>query len=275
MNYFENKRTNRRESACGYCRTVGHMARECPQVSKDYAYWKDFIIPLQAGNPCHWYNANTPKYWGEWYTKCIETMKKQLDYAEKSKQPKKRRVIKNKTCGFCGRGGHNRRNCHKMKIFLADAYKANENWRRAAYDLLVKKLGLSVGAAIEVENTSYYSSNKPENKIALVKEINWDQLNVTCANSRYGDYRQGLSINVLVDGRTERLSFDKECLQPTFLSVVGWGCWRYVKPIATAPKPLNESWVTDYKDAFDYLTKKRTLTRLQEEGLTDLVAKWG
>ncbi len=281
MNIYENNKSGRGRgaSSCGYCRRTGHNINECPQVAKDYAYWKDYTIPLQAGNPCHYYNANTPKYWGEWYTKCINAMQKQLDYREKQKQPKVKRKSSPKKCGFCGETGHTRRNCDKMNTFLTDAYKANENWRRAAYDLLVKKLGLSVGAVIQVKYDGYgtYGDEKPV-KVALVRAINWGQLNLACANPRWGDYRQALVIIILVEGVEHKLKFSHErkdsTMKPTFQTVGGWGHWKYVNSLAAAPEPLAESWVHDYRDAFDYLVKKRNYSRLVEEGLAQLVEDW-
>ncbi len=59
----------------------------------------------------------------------------------------------NRTCGFCGGKDHTRRNCPEMEQFLKDCYKANENWRYAAYKELVLDGGLSVGACVQVEYT--------------------------------------------------------------------------------------------------------------------------
>ena len=279
MKIFEQKGTSRSAAACGYCRTVGHNIRDCSQVGKDYAFWKDYKVPLQAGNPCRWFNVNQPKYWGEWYTKCINAMQKQLDYKESLKKPKKARPKRKPTCGFCGSEHHNRRNCDKMKTFLKEAGQANENWRRAAYALLVTKLGISVGAAIKVKKDRYYiNKDKDIEKVALVTDVNWDKLNLSCANGRWGDYMQGLSIGIMIDGRRCSLSFSRDFqeaeLQPVFSSVDGYGSWKYDSKIANAPKPLDESWVNEYKEAFDYLAKKRSHLKLQEEGIIRLVAKW-
>lgn len=256
------------------------MARDCPQVEKDWAYWKDFVVPPPSSQPqtdgWRYYKRQNPDAWGKWYTHCRELWDKQILAKAMANQPKPKRKVSPKKCGFCGEKGHSRRNCDEMQTFLADAYKANENWRRAAYDLLVKKMGLSVGAAIKVKYDSYGCDTRE--KIALVSSINWDVLNVTCANSRYGDYRQGLEIKVVIDGFKQRIAFDHDTmrnrLNPTFQIVEGWSSWKYIDSVAPAPQPLDESWVTDYKDAFEYLAKKRTLARLVEEGICQLINTW-
>jgi hypothetical protein len=282
MNIYENKGSNRSPSACSYCRTEGHVARDCPQVEKDWAYWKEFQVPpqhiQQPDSRWRYYQRRNPDAWGKWYTHCKELWDKQILAKATANQPKaKRKTSAPKKCGFCSEAGHSRRNCDRMQTFLANAYKANENWRRAAYDLLVKKMGLSVGAAIKVKYDSYGAMGQIE-KIALVSSINWDKLNVTCANGNYGDYRQNLEIHCIVDGKTQRLSFSaddlRNTLKPAFQTVIGWSNWQYVSSVAPAPQPLGESWVTDYKDAFEYLAKKRTLVRLVEEGIIRLINTW-
>lgn len=281
MQIYENKGSNRSPSRCSYCRSESHVARDCPQVEKDWAYWKNFEVPPDYIQPkttgWRYYQRRNPEAWGKWYAHCKELWDKQILAKAMADQPKPKRKASPKKCGFCGQAGHSRRNCEAMKSFIAKAHKANENWRRVAYNLLVKKLGLSVGAAIKVKYDGWGQQCGQE-KIALVSDINWDKLNVTCANQQWGDYRQSLEIEVIIDGQKHRLNFDNRhvtgVLSPTFKSVSGWSNWKYVKAVAAAPKPLDESWVTDYKDAFEYLAKKRTLERIKEENVVDIVEEW-
>ena len=280
MNIFEKNGSRKSISSCGYCRTGGHDIRECPQVAVDYSYWKDHIVPLKAGNPCHWFTDNQPKYWGEWYTKCIMAMQKQLDYKKKQRQPKAHRTAAPRSCGFCEELGHTRRTCEKMKTFLVEAYQANENWRRLAYDILVKQLGISVGAAIKVKKSvGYYSNETTTEHIALVSSVNWDKLNLSCANQAWDDkWRQHLRVEVLVDGVTSTLKFNSNTtettLSPTFRHICGYSGVVYEDKVAPAPKPLDEAWVTNYKEAFDFIAKKRSYEKLEECGIATLVENW-
>ena len=47
-----------------------------------------------------------------------------------------------------------------------------------------------------------------------------------------------------------------------------------VKLLSPSEHPLSEEWVTDYKDAFDYLTKKRKKMQLDSDHVTSLINKW-
>ena len=72
MQIFENK-SNRRASRCSYCRDEGHVATACPQVEKDWAYWKDFIVPpesVQLTSGYRYYQRRHPESWGKWYEEC-------------------------------------------------------------------------------------------------------------------------------------------------------------------------------------------------------------
>ena len=282
MNIYEREQTgesHRSKSSCSYCRQTGHNINECPQVSIDYSYWKNYEVPLQAGNPVRWFNANQPKYWGEWYTKCINAMQKQIDYIEKQKQPKQRRVSKRRSCGFCGRSGHTRRTCLAMGTFKADAYRANENWRRKAYDILVNQLGISVGAAIKVQrHDGYGRSATVTEHVALVSSVNWDKLNLTCDNRTWQDqWRQALVVEAVINGQRHKLKWSDDAtkiLKPAFQHSHCYSAYTYIAKVAAAPKPLDESWVTDYKEAFDFIAKKRSHERLEEYGIVNLVEKW-
>ncbi len=252
---------------------IAHKLRKTGHTGRDFRVPPE-SVKLTSGY--RYYQRRHPESWGKWYEQCKKLWDKQILAKAMANQPKPKRKASPKKCGFCGQAGHSRRNCEAMKSFIAKAHKANENWRRVAYNLLVKKLGLSVGAAIKVQQ-DYYGSENVE-KIALVSSINWDKLNVTCANGRWGDYRQALEIQIIIDGQKKYLSFDgdqmRDDLNPTFMSVEGYSRWKYIQAVAAAPKPLDESWVTDYKDAFEYLAKKRTLERLKEESIVTLVEAW-
>ena len=163
-----------------------------------------------------------------------------------------------------------------MKTFLVEAYQANENWRRKAYEALVNNLGISVGAAIKVgKRVGYSYGAEPTEHVALVSSVNWDKLNLSCANETWEDqWRQYLRIEVLLNGQTMTLRFADRLLEPVFRHVGGYSGVTYLDKVAPAPKPLDESWVTDYKEAFDFIAKKRSYEKLEQAGIVALVEKW-
>lgn len=291
MRIFENKDNNsgRRVPSCSYCRVEGHNVNECPNVKDDYEAWLTFQVPINSPtvNTARWFK--NPKYWGEWYTKCSEAYHKQVAYKKRQGQPKKTRAASKRTCGFCGDADHTRRTCEVMKAFLKDCYKANENWRRAAYNYLVKDLGLSVGAIIKVKQTSYYGSDDHPEKVATITKINWDSLNL-CAGKKWGWdngwISQSLQITAIVDGKTVLISEQNSgdygrgtgniSGQGNIIANVShnYSNLKFQGLLSRSPHELSEEWVTSYKQAFDFLVKKKTFEKLQEVGFVQLVDKW-
>ena len=212
MKIYENHKNSsgKVKNSCGYCRQQGHNRTECPEVAKDWAYFQDFQIPPNRGAHSWYRSRSNPKYWGEWYEDCKRTYAKQLDAKAKTKATASKRSAPK--CGFCGSPHHNRRNCDVMKSFLADCYKANENWRREAYKTIVSDLGLNIGAAISVrKRLNYYSSAEEyETHVGIVTNINWDNLNVMAAFNGDWDanekYAQNLNITAFIDGKDSWIS---------------------------------------------------------------------
>ena len=111
--YEEKGESYRSKPRCGYCRKEGHNQYKCPEVAKDWAFWKNYQVPVTVSG---WYmSRNNPKYWGEWYEKCKENYNEQQRRAKLSKTQPSRATPK---CGFCGEEGHNRRNCDDMQKFI-------------------------------------------------------------------------------------------------------------------------------------------------------------
>ena len=285
----QSKGYGRSQNSCGYCRQTGHNKYQCPEVDKDWAWWKDFTVPPYSTG---WKNRNHPKYWGEWYNNCKEI------YEEKERR--KSLVTKGKPkrakpkCGFCGGEGHNRSKCLDMRDFNKKCYKANENWRRAAYKELVEKKGICVGACIMVRQRDGWTANYTEH-IGVITSVNFDKLNVMAAHDgtysgHDNPYECTLAVKALAEGRevevgiattrSHRREWNKTVATVLDSNIIrsGWQGWHneYImdKLLSPSEHPLDESWVTDYKDAFDYLTKKRKKSQLDNDHVTSLINKW-
>ena len=279
---------------CGYCRQHGHNKYNCPEVDKDWAWWKDFKVPVTTSSG--WYmSRNNPKYWGEWYEKCKEI------YEEKQRRanaPKAKRTKAEPKCGFCGEYGHNRRNCPEMEAFKQKCYKANENWRRAAYKELVEKHGICVGACVEVTKRQGWGSQaETTTEIAIITEVNFDVINVMATHDKYLDgytnpYKTELVIKAMVNGQVHNLgmikddwTIDKNDYRYGFpllskeLFAKGTGHSYYCDYevsglLSPSEHPLDEKWITDYKGAFDLLLKKRSKAQLDNDGVTSIIEEW-
>ena len=290
MHIHENKKnTYRSKSTCGYCRTEGHNQYQCPHVKGD---WENFLskwkipvdnndTPIKRGYNCivgfygnsrqldpltaNVYNNG----FTSWFRNCRKAYIKQkergfkLDY-----KPNRSKSSKPKKCGFCGGQGHTRRDCDVKKQFLKDCYKANENWRMVAYQEIVQKHGLSVGAVVEVSDYKWSpKGSKRVNKIGIIKSINWDTINVFSAMEKVSSSAHSpLKIGILVEGKTRPITnlhnfFD--CIGRNGDSHRG-SSLELVRVVTHSPTPLDASWVTSYKESFETLAKKRSFEQLRD-----------
>ena len=287
-----NDKSYRTTPRCGYCRQEGHNQYQCPQVAKDWESWKDFKVPERKTG---WYmSRHHPKDWGDWYEKCLTIYNEQERRKNKPKTARTRAASK---CGFCGSYEHNRRHCPEMKEFLQKCYKANENWRRAAYKELVEKHGICVGAAIEVKKTDGWGSNaKILSEVGLITKVNFESLNVMAAKSTYysgntDPYVCSLQVHALVDNQERNIKIHttgssySDTWQKDFIRIRSkiivkqggngyYSSWNLDKVLSRSEHPLDENWVTDYKGAFELLLKKRSKEQLDNDGITYLINEW-
>lgn len=285
MNIYNSKgKSNRRKSTCGYCRAEGHNQTECPRVPEDYAFFTQSppVIPIGISatpNTCSWYK--NPKYWGDWYENCMTAHAKQ---EQAKKLDSTGRVRSAPKCGFCGSTDHNRRNCQKMVAYIDKAHRANQNWRRAFYDRYVKELGLSEGALVDIEGhqTWRYPAIKG---IGIVTSINWDEISMFCSQpNRWvdGDYRQRLTIRVQLG--EEKVVIERDCRASGYdeTLVNYWGSNSFsdrganlMSVLSPSDTPLGEEWIEEgHRKSLEFLTKKRSLEKLDDDGVTAWINKW-
>tara|TARA_B100000282_G_C31723757_1_gene487327 strand:+ start:1097 stop:2014 length:918 start_codon:yes stop_codon:yes gene_type:complete len=285
MNIHERKTSSRNKSTCGYCRERGHNQYQCPHVKGD---WENFLSkwrfpvddngnPLKRGyNMVAWHGQNNydpltmtiyNNGFASWFRNCRKAYIVQKQRGFNLNATAKRSVSSApKKCGFCGSTNHTRRKCPTMKQFLKDCYKANENWRRAAYHEIVQNHGLSVGAVVKINRRQSYWHGEETSHTAIITGINWDTINVfTACNKRSESARSPLNIKVLVDGKTEIISNVHEIF--TCVGENGkadsWHGVKLTKVITHSPTPLDPEWITSYKESFETLTKKRSMEQLK------------
>lgn len=288
MNIHENKgKSTKSKATCGYCRETGHNQYQCPHVKGD---WENFLSRLEIPkdkdgnlikrgyNYVTWHSlefdpltmdiANNSL--SSWFRNCKKAYLVQKERGFNFEHKAKRKAV-NRTCGFCGGKDHTRRNCPTMEQFLKDCYKANENWRMAAYKELVLDGGLSVGACVQVSyKTGSWRTEQTHTATGIITKINWNTVNVFSGmNKHQNDAHSPIEVCVLVDGETRRL----DNLHVKF-NTVGengkiHGFWAgeppcsLVRVITNSPTPLPQEWITSYKESFETLVKKRTYEQLQ------------
>ena len=291
MKIYEDRNEPKPQNACGYCRKRGHNKYQCPEVDKDWAWWKDFTVPPFSGG---WYRTrNNPDAWAKWFSECKDIYVEKERRKNAPKETKKRSPSK---CGFCGGEGHNRRQCSEMESLKKQCYKANENWRRAAYKEIVEKHGICVGACIEVQknNSTWATTVEPTIEVAIITKVNFDSLNVMAAKTGYiesytNPYECTLDVKAMINGVERYVSIRTKLQylhswQKNFIELDSeiiatadqhyHSQWYMSKLISRSEYPLNEKWITDYKGAFDLLLKKRSKKQLDKDGATCLINKW-
>ena len=278
--YEEHKNSSTRSpNRCGYCRQEGHNRTECPVAREDWKSWSQFKVPERTQG---WYlSRNNPKYWGSWYEDCMSTITKQE--AKLKKQMSCTPVVRSAPkCGFCGSKDHNRRNCPEMQDFIAKCVQANYNYRKAVYDHVSERLGITVGSAIKVKKSTYGSHD--QDFIGLITDINWDVVNVFTAFDCYGYdsvYTQSLNVKALVDGEEKNVNIGslidelglKDIVRHTRSSYY-WHDLRLSAVIAKARPQVSEEWFSAYTEAWTFLAKKRSLERLKDDGVYAHIIHW-
>jgi len=296
--YNSNGTSNgRSKSKCSYCRAEGHNATNCPRVDEDYAYFTQTppVIPMHSKTlkTNHWYG--TPRYWGEWYEKCKNAHAKQiLAKGKASQSPTARSKPK---CGFCGDETHNRRNCTAMDAYVDKAHVANQNWRRTFYEKFVVELGISEGALLNLKDKQgYYTNEEPKEFIGIVTDVNWHELSLFCSSTsksgaycgRNSDYVQRLRVTVQVDKETKVLSFGRNegidiitqrGLSKNLVKHTGdryyWDAPEFVSVLSPSTTLLGEEWIAEgHRKSLEFLTKKRSKAKLDDEDVTALINHW-
>ena len=303
MNIYNNDgKSNRSKSRCSYCRAEGHNATQCPRVAEDYAFFNQSppVIPIGRSttpNTCHWYK--TPKYWGEWYTNCMNAYEKQKQAKKRGTTTRTRSASK---CGFCGSKDHTRRNCEEMDAYNTDAINANRNWRKKFHEVFVQQMGISEGALLNLQQEHGYGNNRTVDEfIGVVTDVNWYELSLFCASrdhdATYGyrkdDYIQRLQVKVQVGDETKLVSFGRKGIGVTMSTTpntrghydrnlvkytgsrYSWNEPQFVSVLSPSKTPLGAEWIEEgHAKAMEFLTKKRDQHRLYEEGVTDLIQLW-
>ena len=291
MNIYNNdgRTTGRSKSSCSYCRNSDHNATQCPRVAEDYVYFTK-SPPSKTLKTNRWFG--TPRYWGEWYEKCKNAHAKQETAKKKASRSPTGVARSAPKCGFCGSTNHNRRNCSAMDSYTADAVRANQNWRRAFYKKFVTELGISEGALLNLKEKSGYGSNADTKEfIGVVTSVNWEELSLFCSTkdaSRYcyrdSQYKQNLVITVQIGNETKSVSFGDAgfgfITGNTKKNLVKYSGNKYYDPefvsvLSPSETPIGEEWINEgHAKAMAFLTKKRSVAKLDEAKVTELIIHW-
>ena len=134
-----------------------------------------------------------------------------------------------------------------------------------------------------------------KSEVGLITKVNFESLNVMAAKSGYyhghtNPYDCDLTVHALIDGQERQIkihiddnnysdTWQKDFIRidhKTIAKASGgyYQSWHLSKVLSRSEHPLDESWVTDYKGAFELLLKKRTKEQLDSDGITSLIDRW-
>ena len=278
------KHKDERVNSCSYCRDPKHRATECATAAYDFQEWSNHRVPIKSPTAKGWMRYDYTQWYKQAYRVREMVVRKEARANRKKAGTATRRAPSK--CGFCGEQGHNRRNCGDLASYKQSFYTANQNWRRAVHQKLVKEMGISVGAAIKVDVTRRHWNNQnapPEYRIGLVTKVSWDSGSFLTPDTNISaDYRDCVDITLLIDGEERTLAFT-DALKDNFGRTVlpaprWWGSYniaKFTEVVGPSKTPLDEKWVTEgMKNEFDFLLKKRSLAQLDDYRIIGQHDKW-
>jgi hypothetical protein len=184
-----------------------------------------------------------------------------------------------------------------MDAYNTDAINANRNWRKAFHEVFVQQMGISEGALLNLKEEHGYGNNRTvEEFIGVVTEVNWHELSLFCASKdhddgyggyRKDDYVQRLRVTVQVGNETKMVCFGRKgigvrisnSLERNLVKYTGtrysWNEPQFVSVLSPSKTPLGAEWIEEgHAKAMEFLTKKRSQEKLDEEGVTDIIRLW-
>ena len=118
-----------------------------------------------------------------------------------------------------------------------------------------------MGACVKVKISTGW--RKPDEvKMGIITHINWGSLTLFSSCPKTSDFAHSpLKIKVMVGGQSLIVSNTDE-----FFDIIGkngrersyWQHCKLVDIVTPAPEKLPSSWITDYKESFETLTKKKS-----------------
>ena len=279
-----NKKSN---ITCGYCHESGHRRNHCPVLKQHYE--QD-----QRGEPVDAsLLTQLTKYWGvqssqiqKWYERYGKRDAERY-FGEKTEKATTKPRKKPK-CGFCGKRGHNRKNCKAMKQFKYLYEQANLAYRKEFYDRIIVGMGYGAGALVSMKLWDGYKGSP----VALVTELDPSTIGLGNLISGYwNDYHTQLKTSVLWEGQKRSLSThtkvfhfeapqppslrEKDAIAHAFFSGENPDYWAQgwiTSIISPAPQTMSEEWFNGQSEPIDYVMKKRTAQDLWSNFWTSIRA---
>ena len=266
------ERNKKANMTCGYCHEHGHRRNHCPILKQHYE--QD-----QSGEPVDAslltqlikYYGIQSSYVQKWYERYGREDAER--YFGKKPEKTKAKPRKKAKCGFCGKRGHNRKNCKAMRQFKYLYEQANLAYRKEFYERIIVGLGYGSGALVSMR----LYDGQDASPIALVSDF--DPMSVGLGNlvgSYWSDYNTFLKTSVMWEGRKRTMPshykpFHFDAPSPRSLREVDliaknffsgkqpdyWTQGWIESIVSPAPQTMSEDWFNGQSEPIDYVMKKR------------------
>ena len=283
MRIYQNKDLYKRTTHCRLCGREGHMWFTCEMPT-------NFLTALENNKEPDWSLMSKwqSQYWskkenGELVLKnklmanCAVWKLQQQKRNERMKEKRATRPTKKsrKKCGFCGKTGHNRRNCSILKDFQKDLERANQNYRKMFYSTMVEEYGLAEGALVQLKAKYVNINNRWEEDwegIGMIASIDWDKVNLGLT-TRGWNFRSEIAVNFVVAGEIYNsdspfkllaLSDDKVSSLFSEITVSDWGINIEAVLSPSQTLPSKEWFEGKNSECYNYVLKKLSISGVQE-----------
>ena len=270
MKLYE-KRNNKSQNTCSYCRHEGHNKRYCPTLRRHWEANKDWDKHPDLSLLKDVKGSDFGGYWKFTDHDARRVFQWHFNYINKlmttpKKTPRKRKATK---CGFCGSSGHTRRNCSLMGEFVKALEETNKAYRKSFYETVFVEHGLGIGAFVQYSQYIYNPANRPsDDPTSLITDIDFDSISIGNLFNRWSDWNTELQVKYRVGGHEKNFGTDL-FLDSEFplLNRNGMGHLSdhysgITKVIAPAPSLPDKEWFLGQSPAFKWIVKKKSLHTL-------------
>ena len=268
MKLYE-KRNNKSQNTCSYCRHEGHNKRHCPTLRRHWEANKDWCGDLSLLEDVK--GSDFGGYWKLTDHDARRVFQWHFNYINKlmttpKKTPKKRKATK---CGFCGSKAHTRRNCSLMGEFVKVLEETNKAYRKSFYETVFVELGLGIGAFVQYKKYIYDPANRPsDDPTSLIMDIDFDSISIGNLFSRWSDWGTELQVKYRV-GDHER-NFGTDLFLDSEFPLLNRSGMKHLsahydgitKVIVPAPSLPDKEWFLGHSPAFNWVVKKKSLHTL-------------
>ena len=246
---------------CSFCGGRGHNITTCQAVNY---HAQNALYKIEADNS---YVCSKHEH------RALVELSRREQRKAKIRKPRKKSA-----CSFCKSLHHKRPKCEKLKDFKQLVYRANKNWK-LIFTERANKVGVGVGSLIRFDHKTVHDlafNVDPNNRIAMITDYDFANLNVFCSLNGYSPYQSNTTIQILSGDKVDKVSVKYlSGLLGSNLLNIGW--WyssdlEIISPMRFDPDPdwLESEWDEVLNWFFDHINE----LNLNDSGVMQFIKDW-